>query len=125
MKTGRETVFVYGALRRGASNAWRMNRADYLGPATVRGTLVKVDWYPGLLLTGETEIHGEVYEVDGETLAELDEFEGIGSNEEYQRVWARVQLASGREIDCQLYEWQLGQEDYEVVANGDWLSVEQ
>lgn len=120
-------VFVYGALRKGASNAWRMERADFLGKATVFGILVKVDWYPGLVLEGETLVQGEVYEVDEQTLRELDEFEGIGvkdeRNDEYKRVLALAQLESGEEWECSIYEWQLGVANYEVVANGDWLTV--
>lgn len=120
-------VFVYGALRQGASNAWRMERASIVGKATVVGTLVKVDWYPGLVLGGERLVHGEVYQVDEQTLCELDEFEGIGvedsRSDEYKRVETAVQLDDGRTLMCQIYEWQLGVEDYEVVANGDWLTV--
>lgn len=121
-------VFVYGALRSGASHAWRMERARLFGQATVRGTLVKVDWYPGLVLEGETEVKGEVYEVDEETLRELDEFEGIGvedeRNDEYKRVQALVRLQDGGTITCSIYEWQLGVESYEVVSHGDWLKVD-
>lgn len=121
-------VFVYGALRKGASNAWRMKRASFVGDASVQGTLVKVDWYPGLVLEGETCVKGEVYEVDELTVRELDEFEGIGiedaRNDEYKRVTAMVQLDDGRELECSIYEWQLGVSDYEVVVNGDWLTVD-
>ena len=120
-------VFVYGALRKGASNAWRMERATFIGEASVVGTLVKVDWYPGLVLEGETRVKGEVYEVDEQTVRELDAFEGIGvedeRNDEYKRVTAMVLLEDGREMECSIYEWQLGVAAYEVVANGDWLTV--
>ena len=104
-----------------------MERADFLGKATVFGILVKVDWYPGLVLEGETLVQGEVYEVDEQTLRELDEFEGIGvkdeRNDEYKRVLALAQLESGEEWECSIYEWQLGVANYEVVPNGDWLTV--
>ncbi|MGJ8723787.1 MAG: gamma-glutamylcyclotransferase family protein [Roseibacillus sp.] len=120
-------VFVYGALRKGASNAWRMKRATFVGEATVLGTLVKVDWYPGLVLEGDGQVNGEVYEVDEQTIGELDVFEGIGiedeRNDEYKRVSAVVLLDDGCELECWIYEWQLGVADYEVVANGDWLTV--
>ena len=43
-----DLLFVYGALRKGASNDWRMEGARCLGSAEVPGTLVKIDWYPGL-----------------------------------------------------------------------------
>lgn len=120
-------VFVYGALRKGASHAWRMERALFLGGATVKGILVKVDWYPGLVLEGETLVKGEVYEVDAATLQELDAFEGIGiddqRNDEYERVTATVQMDDGSELSAAIYQWQLGTDGYEVVRNGDWLTV--
>ena len=121
-------VFVYGALRKGASNGWRMARANFVGEATVLGTLVKVDWYPGLVLRGDTKVKGEVYDVDAQTLRELDEFEGLGSedtrNDEYKRVMSKVELETGECLECEVYEWQLGVADYEMVENGDWLTVD-
>lgn len=105
-----------------------MASAEFLGKATVAGVLVKVDWYPGLVLEGATRVYGEVYEVDEQTLRALDEFEGIGiedkRNDEYKRVQASVQLETGEQLECAIYEWQLGVANYEVVTHGDWLTVE-
>ncbi len=124
----KQRIFVYGALRKGASNAWRMKDATWISTANVQGTLVKVDWYPGLVLLGTTQVQGEVYEVDEETLKELDEFEGIGvddgRSDEYRRIEAHVNLDSGEGIRAFLYEWQLGIDAYEVVEGGDWLLVD-
>jgi len=121
------TVFVYGALRKGASNAWRMKESSFVSKASVSGVLVKVDWYPGLVLGPEGRVFGEVYEVNEQVLAELDVFEGVGLSDEregeYQRVKAQVVLENGETRDCLIYEWQLGVENYEKVANGDWLTV--
>ena len=121
-----DLLFVYGALRKGASNDWRMKGARWLGAAGVPGTLVKIDWYPGLVLEGETPVKGEVYEVGPELLKELDEFEGIGldddCNGEYHRIRAEVNLG-GELTTVWIYEWLKGIEDYEVVASGDWLTV--
>lgn len=119
-------LFVYGALRKGASNDWRMKNARWLGPAEVGGTLVKVDWYPGLVLGDGGSVIGEVYEVGPDLLRELDEFEGIGADErngEYHRVRSRVSLA-GEITEVWIYEWLKGIEDYEIVKSGDWLKVE-
>ena len=57
-----------------------MKGAQWLGPAEVAGTLVKIDWYPGLVLGGGSVVLGEVYEVGSELMNELDEFEGIGES---------------------------------------------
>lgn len=109
-----DRVFVYGSLRKGASNYWRMEEAAFVSEKTVTGTLLKIDWYPGLILSGETEIKGEVYEVSPKLLEELDQFEGIGQSGEYQRV-----LIDG----VWIYEWQKGSDGYEIVPSGDWLSI--
>ena len=119
-----DLLFVYGALRKGASNDWRMKEARWLGGAEVPGTLVKIDWYPGLVLEGETLVKGEVYEVGAELLRELDEFEGIGledeRNGEYHRIKTTVSL--GHEtVEVWIYEWLKGVEGYQVVDSGDWL----
>ncbi|MEM9081008.1 MAG: gamma-glutamylcyclotransferase family protein [Verrucomicrobiota bacterium] len=122
-----ELAFVYGTLRSGGSNFWRMERARFVERATVEGVLVKVDWYPGLVLGGGGRCLGEVYEVDELLVRELDEFEGIGipdeRNGEYARVRAEVLLESGERVSCWVYEWLLGVGNYEVVETGDWFSV--
>ncbi len=120
-----DLLFVYGALRRGASNDWRMKDATWIGAATVPGTLIKVDWYPGLVLEGEGSVVGEVYQLGEELLAELDHFEGIGKETttgEYQRVRATVCLDS-EEQEVWLYQWRKGIAHYEIVASGDWLAA--
>ncbi len=121
-----ELLFVYGALRKGASNDWRMEAARWLGAANVPGTLVKIDWYPGLVLGGHQSVKGEVYEVEAELLRELDEFEGIGPggghNGEYHRIRAKVNLAGGS-MEVWIYEWLKGIEGYRIVESGDWLAI--
>ncbi|MDP0491501.1 MAG: gamma-glutamylcyclotransferase family protein [Verrucomicrobiota bacterium JB023] len=120
-------IFVYGALRPGASNAWRMADGKAIGSGSVEGVMVKVDWYPGVVLGGGARVVGEVYEVDDELLARLDEFEGVGladeRNGEYQRVRVQVAMDNGDELETWIYEWQLGTDRYEVVMSGDWLTV--
>jgi gamma-glutamylcyclotransferase (GGCT)/AIG2-like uncharacterized protein YtfP len=123
-----EEVFVYGALRRGASNGWRMKTARWIGEAKIRGTLIRVDWYPGLVLEGEDFVIGEVYEVDPDLLRQLDEFEGLapeeagGGNGEYRRIRAEVTLGAEKR-QVWLYEWRKGTDGYELVQSGDWLSA--
>lgn len=101
-----------------------MAEARCLGEAGVPGTLVKIAWYPGLVLQGEGLVKGEVYEVGSALLAELDEFEGLdvqGGNGEYRRIRARVTV-QGKECEVWIYEWLKGIDGYEVVESGDWLS---
>jgi gamma-glutamylcyclotransferase (GGCT)/AIG2-like uncharacterized protein YtfP len=119
-------VFVYGTLRRGASNHFRMNGARFLGEGRVAGWLLRIDWYPGLLLEhGTGEVVGEVFEVSPETLRELDAFESLvpGTLEgpEYRRVVTRVSMADGAAIDAWVWEWRGAVDPARRIANGDWL----
>lgn len=120
-------VFVYGALRNGALHSWRMESSRFVAKGEVEGTLVKIDWYPGLVLGGERTVKGEIYEVTPEVLASLDEFEGVGVEDErageYHRVSTMVELADGSRQECLVYEWLKGVDGYEVVQNGDWSTV--
>jgi gamma-glutamylcyclotransferase (GGCT)/AIG2-like uncharacterized protein YtfP len=71
-------VFVYGTLRSGGARAMsvRFPAAKFLGDAKVSGRLYDLGSYPGLQLgQANSAVIGEVYEVDDETLSELDEFE--------------------------------------------------
>jgi gamma-glutamylcyclotransferase (GGCT)/AIG2-like uncharacterized protein YtfP len=121
-----ERVFVYGTLRRGASNAWRMAGGEWLGAATVRGMLYRVSWYPALVLDATAgEVAGELWRVSAELLRALDRFEGVSAQEagaEYRRVRAWVRVDDGREEAVWLWEWAAGVAGLAVVAGGDWLA---
>lgn len=71
-------VFVYGTLRSGSVRAMsiRFPNAKFIAAAKVSGRLYDLSPYPGLMLSeSNSSVIGEVYEVDEETLSELDEFE--------------------------------------------------
>jgi gamma-glutamylcyclotransferase (GGCT)/AIG2-like uncharacterized protein YtfP len=83
-------LFVYGTLRRGQANHRELDGAPYLGRVTTapRYAVIESSGYPALI-PGGTAVEGELYEVRGEALAELDAFEGSGY------VRAPVTLADG------------------------------
>jgi gamma-glutamylcyclotransferase (GGCT)/AIG2-like uncharacterized protein YtfP len=98
------TVFAYGTLMRGERShgllAPRVRRS--LGAAQVLGaSLVHIDWYPGLVLSGGGSVHGEVYELEAidAALQELDSYEdfaGYGSDESlYRRSLVTVDTSAG------------------------------
>lgn len=122
----RELVFVYGTLRTGASNRFRMDRGESLGPASVRGRLYAIDWYPGLVLDGSAgPVRGELFAVDAAHLRELDAFEGIpaGAMEgaEYRRVRSAVDTPSGGCRSAWLWEWLGPIDETSQLPEGDWL----
>lgn len=124
-----QLVFVYGTLRRGGSNHFRMAGAEFISPGTVAGRMYRIDWYPGLVLDDAgDEIHGEVYSVGPELLGELDVFEGLSAGEvegsEYRRVHATVVQRDSRTINAWVWEWLGETEEARRVQDGDWLKLE-
>ncbi|MBK1882620.1 gamma-glutamylcyclotransferase [Luteolibacter pohnpeiensis] len=113
-----ELVFVYGTLRKGGSNEFRMEGCRLIGSATVAGSIYRIDWYPGLLLhSGNGQVRGEVYEVGAASLKDLDAYEG----DEYRRLKAKAQLQDGTLQEVWLWEW-LGEVDPAAkITTGDWL----
>ena len=72
------TVFVYGSLLKGLSNHRTLGESPFLGESRIRGfRMIDLGAFPGLVY-GKSEIKGEVYSVDSETLSRLDELEGNG-----------------------------------------------
>jgi gamma-glutamylcyclotransferase (GGCT)/AIG2-like uncharacterized protein YtfP len=73
-------IFVYGTLKRGCSNHWFLAGQAFVGEArTAAGyTLFELAGYPGMVAREghATSVTGEVWSVDDECLAHLDELEG-------------------------------------------------
>jgi gamma-glutamylcyclotransferase (GGCT)/AIG2-like uncharacterized protein YtfP len=118
---GKHLVFVYGTLRRGGAGAMsvRFPGSKFVADAKVRGGLYDLGAYPGLLLgESETEVVGEVYEVDEELLRELDDFE---ASSHYRRRRVEIPPGPGGQA-CWVYEPE--PEFYplrELITSGDWI----
>lgn len=69
-------VFTYGTLKKGGMFHHVLGKSQFIGKAKIRGTMYNLGPYPAVVLKGNTDIHGEVYEVDGPILADLDYLEG-------------------------------------------------
>lgn len=115
-------VFVYGTLRRGQGNHdWHLAKARYVGRASLAGyRMHSLRAFPGICKAhGETgAVRGEVYEVDGPTLAKLDSLEGVPRL--YQRT--RLTLADGTRADVYTMS-ERALRGYPVVPSGDWLDA--
>lgn len=125
MDESREPVFVYGTLRRGASNHFRMDGAEFMAAGTIVGRMYRFGWYPGLVVDAAgDEIAGEVYAVCLAQLAALDEFEGVSAQEvdgcEYRRVRVTVQSSAGS-ILAWVWEWTGKVDESTRIIHGDWL----
>ena len=129
MKT--EPVFVYGTLRRDASNHFRMDGAEFVGEGTIAGKIYFIDShpefvYPALECGGEERVVGELFLVDdAQHLASLDLFEGINAHspepDEYRRIKVEVKLDSGECVSAWVWEWAGELGDSKALEGGDWL----
>ena len=95
MEAAPQLVFVYGTLRRGGSNHFRMAGAQFVSLGSITGRIYRIDWYPGLVLDpAGDEIYGEIYALDPEQLVALDIFEGVSAGEVEGSQPARPDSAS-------------------------------
>lgn len=129
MDPSAQLVFVYGTLRRGGSNHFRMAGAEFIAAGTITGWMYRIDWYPGLVLDDAgDEIHGEVYSVGPELLSALDIFEGLSAGEiqgsEYRRVQATVMKQDSQTLAAWVWEWLGIVDESQRVSGGDWLKEE-
>lgn len=124
----RELVFVYGTLRCGGSNHFRMFGADAVAEGFVAGRIYRISWYPGLVLGGEGEVKGEIYSVDADLLKALDAFEGLSAGEvegsEYRRAKTMVTCPDGRTFSAWVWEWIGPLDGKDFLEQGDWLMAQ-
>jgi gamma-glutamylcyclotransferase (GGCT)/AIG2-like uncharacterized protein YtfP len=120
-------VFVYGTLRRGGRNDINRLRPAprYVGMGEVQGRLYHIDWYPGVTLGGEEAVTvvGEVYEIDAELEAVLDEIEQIvpGEASEYFKRELAIEVL-GRPLQCLVYEINPERvRGKQSIGHGDWI----
>ena len=129
MDQSAQLVFIYGSLRRGGSNHFRMAGAEFIASGTITGRMYRIDWYPGLVLDeAGDEIHGEVYSVGPELLSALDVFEGFSAGEtqgsEYRRVQTTVVQQDSITLTAWVWEWLGLVNESQRVSDGDWLKEE-
>jgi gamma-glutamylcyclotransferase (GGCT)/AIG2-like uncharacterized protein YtfP len=127
MNASSELVFVYGTLRRGASNHFRMHGAEFVRSGVLRGRMYRVGWYPGLVVDVQgDDLVGEIYAVGPEQLAALDLFEGLSAGEiegsEYRRVRAAV-TGGESPLEAWVWEWLGPVDERQRIAGGDWLGI--
>lgn len=114
-------VFVYGTLRRGGVRAMPelFPGSEFVGRASVRGSLYDFGEYPGLLLGGAgSPVAGEVYEVGEDVLKQLDDIEAPAH---YSRREVEVSLG-GAGVRCWVYEPDLSLYPSRTpIPSGDWM----
>jgi gamma-glutamylaminecyclotransferase len=96
-------VFVYGTLLRGLSNHALLAEARFLGAAKTKELYaLYVDYFPKVVREEPVSpIAGELYLVDGPTLARLDDLEDHPF--EYRREQVPVMMDDGAETPAWIY----------------------
>ena len=126
-----ELLFVYGTLRRGSdhANAARLAaESEWLGTATLVGTLFRVRWHPALVLQGDDVVTGDLLRLTdpAASLPWLDAFESCGPDDppphDYRREVASVMTAGGP-VEAMVYVWNLPLDGMERIESGDWLNA--
>jgi len=97
----------------------RFPNSQFIADAKVNGSLYDLGAYPGLLLNESSSlVIGEVYEVDDETLNELDDFEASSN---YLRKPVEILLGTNRRFCCvfepspEFYSFRT------LITSGDWI----
>lgn len=129
MAEGRERIFLYGTLRRGGTRDVELHYggAEFIGDAKVRGVLHDLTDYPGLRISADDRwVHGELFDVTPETLAHLDEWEGIDPARpeagEYRRLRVTA-LRNGMPDECWVYEIAAEKTaERSIIESGDWIA---
>ncbi|MEN3941907.1 gamma-glutamylcyclotransferase family protein [Prosthecobacter sp. SYSU 5D2] len=100
-------LFLYGTLKRGGSNHGYMRGQRFVAEARTvpRYKLYDLGGYPGMVLadTGGLSITGEIWEVDNDGLARLDELEDIEGGE-YSREPVTL-LPPHQDLEVQVYRY--------------------
>ncbi len=123
-------VFVYGTLRTGASNDFRMKGATSLGAATICAKLYRVHQdFPGIVLSEDASdiLHGEVFtDVSAQHMDALDRYEGCDaglpkSERIYQRAITTAITETGALVEVYVWEYIREVDEANRISSGDWL----
>jgi gamma-glutamylcyclotransferase (GGCT)/AIG2-like uncharacterized protein YtfP len=110
-------IFTYGTLMRGYELHHVLARAaTFLGPGSVRGRLVDLGRFPGLI-EGRGRVRGEIYRLDDpELLTVLDREEGYN----FERRRATVTSTRGRRARAWVYRYRGARHRAVPIPDGDY-----
>ncbi|MFM0337408.1 gamma-glutamylcyclotransferase family protein [Paraburkholderia fungorum] len=126
-----QNVFVYGTLRAGEVNdiaeaaaRHEIAEPDWLGTATVRGHLFDFGSYPGLVVDeAGVDVKGDVYEIDDDLVAVLDEIEAVYPGVEGRFVAREVMVKVNDDVvNCRFYPVvPHAVKGLQEIKSGDWV----
>ncbi len=108
-------VFVYGTLKKGFRLPSYLENSKFLGEGYIEGyDMYKIDWYP-VIVKGNGNVYGEIYEVDDEILKNLDAVEDEGIL--YKRIKEKVKIKE-KELEAFVYVYLEDIEGLEKIKTG-------
>ncbi|MCP4076680.1 MAG: gamma-glutamylcyclotransferase [Gammaproteobacteria bacterium] len=109
-------VSCYGTLKSGFHNHHLLSGSKFLGNIKTAAdfTMYDLGSYPAVIESGDSAIHGEVYIISDDTLAELDQLEG------YPDFYNRILIQSTYGY-VWMYVLNRPVEDRPVITSGRWL----
>ncbi len=116
-REGDTLLFAYGTLMRGLErHRFLAAGTTLIGRGTVRGRLLSLGRYPGIV-DGCDRVTGELYRIDDEELLPaVDREEGYN----FLRRRAVVTLTDGRRARAWIYRYRGPRERAAVIPAGDW-----
>ena len=123
-----EKIFVYGTLRKGFSRHRYLSlEAKWIGMGTVKGLLYDLGSYPGVLLSDEGKVKGEVYAINESTsiLQKLDRIEGFNALQPERSLFLRTQVEvtmEDRSVEAWIYILPSKPERATLIPTGDYRS---
>jgi gamma-glutamylcyclotransferase (GGCT)/AIG2-like uncharacterized protein YtfP len=124
-------LFIYGTLLPGLEPRAMSDvvlRMSVVGPATIRGKLYDLGFYPGVLLDeGGGIIKGQIVQVPSDELwRRLDRYEACPLPESADGLFRRVKTAAmtgqGQPIECWVYVYNRDVSGAPLVECGCWLT---
>lgn len=97
LETEINLVGVYGSLKRGFYNHGFLGKAAYVGESWLSGfRMHSLGFFPGVVFSHDVEekVLVEWYQVDDETLAELDVLEGFQAQNTESSIYLRYAIES-------------------------------
>lgn len=120
-------VFVYGTLRpslRRVYDKWPwLPFGDEKGKGTIKAQLFGLTLtVPGVKLGGDTNVVGEVVQVDAEGLRGFDRLEGHPRN--YKRELVEITMDGGSKLQAFCYVFQhIDLDRHTLIPSGDWEPI--
>ncbi|MCB1674597.1 MAG: gamma-glutamylcyclotransferase, partial [Pseudomonadales bacterium] len=99
-------VFVYGTLLKGMVRANVLSASGLIDHGFIEASLHDLGDYPSISSSNDSEVFGEIYEINAETLSILDNIEGFCPEYVQQSLYIRRQvMVKGITMNCNHDAW--------------------